>query len=76
VYADKNRAEPLLLDSSLDFVNVRPGRLVDTPAKGGVKATLNAKDVRAWMTREDLADFMVQQLSSDAWLRKSPIIGY
>lgn len=76
VYADKNRAEPLLLTSALDFVNVRPGRLVDTPAKGGVKATLNAKDVRAWMTREDLADFMVQQLSSDAWLRKSPLIGY
>jgi uncharacterized protein YbjT (DUF2867 family) len=25
---------------------------------------------------EDLATFMVQQLKSDEWVRKSPLIGY
>ncbi len=76
VYADKNRAEPLLLSSGLDFVNVRPGRLLDAPARGGVKATMNAKEIKPEMTREDLAEFMVGQLSSDTWVKKSPIIGY
>ncbi len=76
VYADKARGEAILFASGLDYVNVRPGRLSDRPARGGVKAQADARGLKLEMTRSDLAAFMVAQLTSDAWLRRSPIIGY
>jgi uncharacterized protein YbjT (DUF2867 family) len=77
-FADKARGEAFLFASSLDYVNVRPNRLSNRAARGKVKASLNAKDIRWWplMTREDTADFMIEQLTADGWLRKSPLIGY
>ena len=76
IYADKERGEALLLHAGLDYVNVRPGRLLDTPARGGVKASLDGAGLKKTLTRADLAAFMVEQLGSDAWLRKSPFVGY
>jgi uncharacterized protein YbjT (DUF2867 family) len=76
VYDDKERGETLLLASGLDFVNVRPGRLMNSPARGGVKAALEGKGLDPKLTREDLAAFMVSQLASDAWVGKSPLVGY
>ncbi len=76
LYADKERGEVFLTGSALDYVNVQPGRLFDSKARGGVKASLVAKEVRPYLTREDLADFMIAQLESTEWVRKSPIIGY
>ena len=76
VWPDKERGELLLLGAGLDYVNVRPGRLLDAPARGGVKAGLEPGKLTAELTREDTADFMVAQLTSDAWLRKSPLLGY
>jgi uncharacterized protein YbjT (DUF2867 family) len=76
IYADKNRGEALLAASAVDYVNVRPGRLLNSPARGGVKATLSGKGLRAEMTRQDLSKFMVAQLTDDTWLRRSPLIGY
>lgn len=76
VYADKNRAEPLLLNSELEFVNVRPGRLLDTAARGGVRVSKVGTDLKMELTREDLADFMIAQLTSAEHVRSSPMIGY
>ena len=76
MFADKDRGEAALFASTLDYVNVRPGRLLDSPARGGVKAARDARGLRASMTRADLAAFMVAQLDSPAWVRASPIIGY
>jgi NAD(P)-dependent dehydrogenase (short-subunit alcohol dehydrogenase family) len=76
VYDDKNRAEPILLGAGRDVVNVRPGRLLDSAARGGVKASLEGTGMKRVMTREDLAAFMVEQVHSDTWVGKSPLIGY
>jgi uncharacterized protein YbjT (DUF2867 family) len=76
VLADKERAELMLTSSDLDYVNVQPGRLLDSPARGSVRASLDGRGLQPSMTREDLAEFMVEQLTSDLWLRKSVIIGY
>jgi uncharacterized protein YbjT (DUF2867 family) len=76
VYADKERGEALLLDPGFDYVNVRPGRLLDTPARGGVKASLDGAGTKKELTRDDLAAFMVDQVHADTWLKKSPLIGY
>jgi hypothetical protein len=64
------------LGSDLDFVNVRPGRLSNSPPRGGVRASLDGRGLGHAITREDVATFMVDQLTSDEWLRKSPIVGY
>jgi uncharacterized protein YbjT (DUF2867 family) len=76
VFADKERGESILLNARLDYVNVRPGRLLDRPARGGVRASLDGAGMKKELTRDDLAIFMVEQLRSDAWLKKSPLIGY
>ncbi len=39
IFADKNRGETALFASALDYVNVCPGRLLNTPARGGVQAS-------------------------------------
>ena len=76
IFADKARGEKLLFASSLDYVNVCPGRLLNKPAQGGVKASIDGKGIKASLTRADLADWMVSQLTSETWVRKCPIIGY
>ena len=75
IFADKKRGEQLLFASDLDYVNVCPGRLLNKPARGGVKASADGEGIRHSMTRADLAQWMVEQLTSDIWVRKSPVIG-
>ena len=76
MFKDKERGEVHLFGSSLDYVNVRPGRLTNEPARGGVKASLEYKGLKHIMSRADLAQFMVSQLDQSMWVRKSPLIGY
>ena len=76
VFDDKESSEAILLDPDLDYVNVRPGRLLNRPARGGVKASLDGAGIKKYLNRDDLAAFMVEQLTSDTWLKKSPLIGY
>lgn len=80
VYRDKERGEAILFASSLDWVNVRPGMLRDSDARGNVGASLDGRidgtTMAAWMTRADLAAFMIEQLTSDEWVRRSVLIGY
>ncbi len=76
VFADKERGEEVLFGSPIEYVNVRPGMLVDKPARGGVKASLGYAGLAAKMHREDLAIFMIAQLQSPEWVRKSPLVGY
>lgn len=75
VFDDKERGEKILLASKLDYVNVSPGRLTDGPEKGAVRAAADGKGVRSSISRADLAAWMIAQLGSDTWVRKSPIIG-
>jgi uncharacterized protein YbjT (DUF2867 family) len=78
LFEDKARGEAILFASSLEYVNVRPSRLSNGRARGGVKASLRAQDLRWWplMTREDLAAFMIEQLTDPTWVGQSPLIGY
>jgi uncharacterized protein YbjT (DUF2867 family) len=76
IYSDKHRGELILFASDLEFVNIRPGRLLNQPARGEVKAQLHAKGLKLKMAREDLADFMIAQAAKSDWARKSFFIGY
>ena len=75
VYADKDRGEAILLGADLDYVNVRPAQVLDGPARGPVRASLDRREVDGKVTRDDLAGFMIEQLRSDRWLGTSPFVG-
>jgi uncharacterized protein YbjT (DUF2867 family) len=75
VFDDKERGEKILFASAIDYVNVSPGRLTDGPEKGNVVVAADGKGVPSSISRADLAAWMVAQLGSSAWDRKSPIIG-
>jgi uncharacterized protein YbjT (DUF2867 family) len=76
LFDDKDQAEALLLASNLPYVNVRPSRLGNGAARGGVHASLDGSHLSHHINRADVASFLIAQLSSDLWLRQSPLIGY
>ena len=75
VYEDKDRQEDAIRASTLDWTIVRPTVLNDKPARGRIKALTDLTDVHGGtIARSDVADFVVQQLTADTWLRKAPLI--
>jgi uncharacterized protein YbjT (DUF2867 family) len=75
VYADKNRQEAILRDSGLDWVIVRPAVLNDKPGRGRVRALTDLSGFRGGtVSREDVAGFVLDQLQTDSWLHRSPLI--
>ena len=76
MFDDKERGEELLTKSDLEWTLARPGRLKDDPARGGIKASLDGNGITAWMNREDVADFMCDEIEKNMWVRHAPLIGY
>jgi uncharacterized protein YbjT (DUF2867 family) len=77
VYEDKNRQEDAIRASALDWTIVRPTVLNDKPARGGIKASTDLSGVHGGtIARADVAEFVVEQLATDAWLRKAPLISW
>ena len=77
VYADKDRQEAIVRASDLDWVLVRPMILNDKPARGSVRAQTDLSNIHGGsIARADVAAFVVQQLTDDAWLRHAPLIAW
>lgn len=75
VYADKNRQEAIVRDSGLDWVLVRPSILNDKPSRGAIRALTDLSSFHGGtISREDVARFVLDQVSGDAWVRRSPLI--
>jgi uncharacterized protein YbjT (DUF2867 family) len=75
VYKDKDRQEEAIRASALDWVIVRPTVLNDEPARGRIRALTDLTGVHGGkIARADVANFVVQQLTVDTWLRKAPLI--
>lgn len=71
---DKNRMEPLIRQSPLDWTIVRCTTVKDAPAKGHVTATTDGTGLKFSITAPDMAAFMVSQLTDDSFLLQSPTI--
>jgi uncharacterized protein YbjT (DUF2867 family) len=73
--ADKEAMERLLEVSSSQWTAVRVGLLTDDPATGRWRASDDGS-IRAMgkVPRADVAKFMLDQLASDAWLRRKPVL--
>ncbi|MES1217503.1 MAG: SDR family oxidoreductase [Bacteroidota bacterium] len=75
IYADKSKADEQILGSTLDWTLVYPVVLTNAPARGKYKAAekLQMKGMPK-ISRADVADFMLRQLTDDMFLRKTPIV--
>ncbi len=72
---DKANMEATVEAADLDWTIVRPAILSDGPAKGDVRVFAAASGEKAHtITRADLADFLVAQLSSDEHVRRAVTI--
>jgi uncharacterized protein YbjT (DUF2867 family) len=75
VYADKNRQEAIVRDSGLDWVLVRPSILNDKPGRDTTRAFTDLSGFHGGtISREDVAKFVLDQVRTDSWLRRSPLI--
>ena len=71
---DKNRMEPLIMNSQLDWTIVRCPNIVDKTAKGRCDATLDGKRLKLSVTLGDMAVFMIQQLTDSYFSKQAPSI--
>jgi uncharacterized protein YbjT (DUF2867 family) len=76
VFQDKANAEQIITTSTLNYTLVRPGMLLNGPKQGGVTAKLIKGHLKVPIRRSDVAAFMIAQLDSKEWERKSPLIGH
>lgn len=71
---DKNRMEPMIKKSGLDWTIVRCTTVKERPATGKVNATLDGKGLKFSISAADMAAFMVKQLTDDRFLKQTPTI--
>ncbi len=78
VYADHEIQETYAKGSRLDWTIVRSGVLTDADRTGSYKHGFGADDKTATLkiSRADVADFMLRQLTEDSYLHKTPCISY
>lgn len=73
-FRDKHAMEVRLADSDLAWIVVRPGMLVNANARGAWRCDDEGAIAGGKICRADVAAFMLQQLESDEWLRRRPVV--
>ncbi len=76
-FEDTERQERLIQQSPLDWVIVRPTRLTDGSARGVYHAGVGLRvGPFAKISRADVADFMLKQVTDTAYVHKTPVLRY
>lgn len=74
-YRDKDLQEQLIVESDLDWTIARPGVLTNGLAERNYKALKEPADWRnGIISRANVADFLINQLESEAYLRAAPVL--
>jgi putative NADH-flavin reductase len=75
---DKTRQERLIAESRVDWVIVRPAALTDGARRGKYRHGANIGSFLRTLkiSRADVADFMLNQLTDNTYLRATPGIGW
>jgi len=78
IFADKEIQERYIKDSSLDWIIVRPARLTNGPRTGKYRigTEISERATSKTISRADVAEFMLQQLSDDTFLHSTPAVSY
>jgi uncharacterized protein YbjT (DUF2867 family) len=77
IYADKDVQERIIRESNLDldWVIARPVGLTNGRETGAYKVLVNPKDWRSgFISRADVAEFLVKQIDHDTFLKKTPVL--
>ena len=77
-FADHERQEAVVKASVLDWTLVRPPHLKPGAHTGTYQhgLTLAYGNIEGWISRGDLADFMLKQLEDDRYIRQAPRVSY
>jgi putative NADH-flavin reductase len=76
-YADKEAQEKIVAESDLDWIIVRPMIMTNGPWTNDYRADVDLKPGRRpYISRADVADFLLKQLTDDTFVRSTPAIGY
>jgi hypothetical protein len=74
IIEDKNRMEPMIMNSNLDWTIVRCPNITDKPERKNIVATLDGKGLGLSITNQDTPSFIVRQLSDKTFSRQAPSI--
>jgi putative NADH-flavin reductase len=75
VFADKEVQEQLIMQSNTDWTIVRPAGLTDGVKTSRYRSGFD-KTITGQISRADVADFMLKQLTDTTYLRKAPSLAY
>ncbi len=77
-FADHERQEAVVKQSPLDWTIVRPPHLTVGPRTGTYRHGFPATDkhISAKISRADVADFMLKQLTDNMYIRQTPGVSY
>jgi putative NADH-flavin reductase len=70
-FEDKEREEQHIMNSNLDWIIIRPARLLDKPPARNYRFGMDP-NIRGRISRDDVAHFMMTQLDDDTFIRKTP----
>jgi len=75
IYDDKDVQERIVRRSKLDWVIARPVILTNGPKTNAYRALIDPRDwTCGFVSRVNVADFLVKQIEDDAFLRKTPVL--
>jgi uncharacterized protein YbjT (DUF2867 family) len=75
IYADKDAQEWIIRRSRLDWTIVRPTVLTTGPRTGAYRVLVDAHDWRSgFISRADVADFLVKQIDDSSLIHKTPVL--
>jgi putative NADH-flavin reductase len=77
-YQDHETQEKYIMQSTLDWVIVRPAAFTNGPHTGRYRHGFNADDktITLKISRADVADFMLRQITDNRYIRKTPGLSY
>ncbi len=77
-FRDKKLQEECIKESSLDWIIVRPGQLTNGRKRGVYRhgPDIGNYILTVWISRADVADFMLKQLTDNTYLRKVVAVAY
>jgi len=78
IFRDKEIQERYIMQSTLDWVIVRPAVLTNGPQTGVYRSESSPTDtsIKGKISRADVADFMLKQLTDDTYVHKTPSSSY
>jgi uncharacterized protein YbjT (DUF2867 family) len=74
-YRDHERQERQVMESGLDWIIARPGRLTNRPAGHRYIKKATIEPLPLAISRADVADFLVEAVETDTWVRKAVQLG-